>query len=123
MVAQVAAPRPEERDAGTVTVEAALGICSVVAVFLLVLAGMGAVVGHLRCTDAAVEAARLAARGDRTRADEAAARIAPAGATLAVRIEGDVVHTEVSAPLSGGLLPGRWLHARAVAVLEPGVAP
>ncbi|MCI2421961.1 hypothetical protein MOQ72_31460 [Saccharopolyspora sp. K220] len=123
MVAQVV---PASRGAGTtgdtgaVTVEAALGICALVAVFALILTGMGALIGQLHCTDAAVEAARLVARGDRPRAEEAVGRIAPGGASLSVLVEGDQVSTEVSAPLPGGLLPGRWLHARAVAVLEPG---
>ncbi|MER7010629.1 TadE family type IV pilus minor pilin [Saccharopolyspora sp. NPDC000359] len=122
MAAQVA-PVPHGAgapDRGAVTVEAALGICSVVAVFALVLVGTNALIGHLRCTDAAVEAARLVARGDRARADGAVQRIAPAGAALAVQVDGDVVRTEVSLPLPAQL-PGRWLHARAVAVLEPGV--
>ncbi|MGW3467975.1 TadE family type IV pilus minor pilin [Saccharopolyspora sp. NPDC000995] len=109
------------RDAGAVTVEAALGICSVIAVFVLILTGAGALIGYLRCTDAAVEAARLVARGDRPRADEAVGRIAPAGASLSVLVEGDQVSTDVSAPLPGGFLPGQSLRARAVAVLEPGV--
>lgn len=115
------APRPaEEPDRGAVTVEAALGICSVIAVFALALAGTGALVDHLRCTDAAVAAARLVARGERARVDEVVGRLAPSGAALAVQVDGDVVRTEVSVPLPVQL-PGRWLHARAVAVLEPGV--
>jgi hypothetical protein len=113
---------PTCRDTGAVTVEAALGICAVIAVFALVLAGTGALIGQLRCTDAAVEAARLVARGDRPRADAAVGRIAPGGASLSVLVEGDQVSTEVSAPFPGELLPGRWLRARAVAVLEPGAA-
>ncbi|MBB5153987.1 TadE family type IV pilus minor pilin [Saccharopolyspora phatthalungensis] len=107
-------------DAGAVTVEAALGICSVIAVFALILSGTGALISYLRCTDAAVEAARLVARGDRARADEAVGRIAPGGAALSVLVEGDQVSTEVSTSFPGEFLPGRWLRARAVAVLEPG---
>ncbi|MEU6265770.1 TadE family type IV pilus minor pilin [Saccharopolyspora shandongensis] len=126
MAAQVVPASPGAgttwRDAGAVTVEAALGICSVIAVFTLILTGIGALIGQLRCTDAAVEAARLVARGDRPRADEAVDRLAPGGASLSVLVEGDQVSTEVSAPLPGEFLPGRWLSARAVAVLEPGVA-
>ncbi|MEV0052978.1 TadE family type IV pilus minor pilin [Saccharopolyspora shandongensis] len=126
MAAQVVPASPGAgtacRDAGAVTVEAALGICSVIAVFTLILTGIGAMIGQLRCTDAAVEAARLVARGDRPRADEAVDRLAPGGASLSVLVEGDQVSTEVSAPLPGEFLPGRWLSARAVAVLEPGVA-
>lgn len=109
------------QDAGGATVEAALGVCSVVTVFLLALAGMGAVIGQLRGTDAAVEAARLASRGERERAAEVVATIAPDGATVAVRTHRDEVAVEVRSPLPGGVLPGRWLTSRAYAVLEPGV--
>ncbi|MGW1678467.1 TadE family type IV pilus minor pilin [Saccharopolyspora sp. NPDC002376] len=122
MAAQVA-PVPHGAgapDRGAVTVEAALGICSVMAMFVLTLIGANALIGHLRCTDAAVEAARLAARGDQARVEEAVSRMAPAGAALEMQVDGDVVRTEVSMPLPAQL-PGRWLHARAVAVLEPGV--
>ncbi|GAA4836931.1 hypothetical protein GCM10025787_16240 [Saccharopolyspora rosea] len=110
------------RDDGSVTVEAAFAICALVAVFGLVVAGIGVLCGQLRCADAAAEAARLIARGDRPRADAAVARIAPAGAALAVRIVGDEADVAVSAPFPGGLLPGRWVEARALAVLEPEVA-
>lgn len=108
-------------DRGAVTVEAALGICSVVAVFVLALTGICWVVDRLRCTDAAVEAARLVARGDRQRADEAVSRVAPAGATLAVTVQGDEIVTEVRAPPLGDLLPGLAMSSRAFAVMEPGV--
>ena len=107
-------------DRGAVTVEAALGICSVIAVFVLVLIGVNTLIGYLQCTDAAVEAARLVARGDRSRANEAVHRMAPVGSALAVRVDGDVVTTEVSMPLPAEL-PGPRLRVQAVAVLEPGV--
>lgn len=110
------------RDDGSVTVEAAFAICVLVVVFGLVVAGVGMLSGQLRCVDAAAEAARLIARGDRPRADAAVARIAPAGAALVVRVVGDEADVAVSAPFPGGLLPGRWVEARALAVLEPGVA-
>lgn len=108
-------------DRGAVTVEAALGICSVVAVFVMALTGICWVVGYLRCTDAAVEAARLIARGDRQRADAAVARVAPAGATLAVTVRGDDIAAEVRAPPLGALLPGLTISSRAFAVMEPGI--
>lgn len=108
-------------DRGAVTVEAALGICSVVVVFVLALTGICWVVQHLRCTDAAVEAARLVARGDRQRAGEAVARVAPAGATLAITVQDDEVTTEVRAPPLGAFLPGLAISSRAFAFVEPGV--
>lgn len=106
-------------DAGAVTVEAALGICSVAAVFALVLGGLGVLVGQLRCTDAAIEAARLVARGERERAPEVLARIAPPGAALAVDVRGDQISTSVTAQPFGRLLSGNWLHGRAFAFREP----
>lgn len=104
------------------TVEAALGICSIVAVFVLALAGMSMVIGQLRCTDAAVEAARLVARGERDRAREMVRRIAPGGARLHVTVRGDEVTTEVTVRPAGGLLPDGRLTGRAVAIMEPGQA-
>lgn len=108
-------------DRGAVTVEAALGICSLVAVFALLLLGAGAVFDQLRCQDAAVEAARLFARGDRERAERAVRSIAPDAARLSTEVTGDQVDVAITAPLH--LVPGRFLRARATAVLEPGWRP
>jgi hypothetical protein len=105
-------------DRGSVTVEAALGICSLVAVFALLLIGAGALFDQLRCQDAAVEAARLFARGDRARAERAVRTIAPEDAQLERTVTGDQVDVVITAPLR--LLPGRSLRAEATAVLEPG---
>ncbi|WP_349253358.1 TadE family type IV pilus minor pilin [Saccharopolyspora erythraea] len=109
-------------DRGAVTVEAALGICSLVLVFALAVGGLCAVIGQLRCTDAAVEAARLTARGSQAEAAGAVQRLAPTGATLAVSVTGDQVTAEVRSPLPGGFLPGKWLKSTALAVMEPGSA-
>lgn len=111
-----------DRDRGAVTVEAALGICSIVAALVLGLAGAGVVIGQLRCTDAAVEAARLVARGERDRVAAMVSEIAPSGASFEVTVRGDEVTTEVRATFPGGLVPGRWLKARASAVMEPEVS-
>lgn len=108
------------RDSGSVTVEAALGICSIVTAFVLALAGLSVVIGQLRCTDAAIEAARLVARGDRDRAAEAVRRIAPDGADLTVTVRADEITAKVTAAPIGGLLPGDWLNSTAFAVVEPG---
>lgn len=110
----------ENSDRGAVTVEAALGICSVVAVFVMALTGICWMVQYLRCTDAAVEAARLVARGDGQRAGSAVARIAPAGATLDVLVDRDEISAEVRAPPLGDLAPRLTMSSRAFAVLEPG---
>jgi len=106
-------------DAGMVTVETAIALCALVAVLGLALAGIVAVTDQLRCTDAAREAARLAARGEPDQGRAAAERIAPKGASIAIQIDGDTIAVEVSAaPV--GLLPGLTLTGQAYAVAEPG---
>lgn len=106
-------------DRGAVTVEAAIGIGAVMAVFLLVLAAFGVLLGQLRCTDAAVEAARLAARGDHDGARAAVARSAPTGSELVLAAERGLVIAEVTAPSGPGLLPQQWRSSRAAAAPEP----
>lgn len=108
-------------ERGAVTVEAAFAVCSILVTAFLVLVAFGAAVAHLRSADAAVEAARLVARGDVQRASDAVARIAPSGAVLEVRVHGDEVVAEVRTQPLGPLLPEGWFRARGVAVLEPGV--
>jgi Flp pilus assembly protein TadG len=110
-------------DRGSVTVEAALALCSLVAVLALVLAAVSAVAAQLRCIDAAREAARLTARGEPDRAEEIARRIAPRGAVVAVTVRGDEVTARVSANPAAGLLPGVDVGAEAAAVLEPAPLP
>ena len=110
-----------DRDRGAVTVEAALALCSL-AVFLAVAVGaVAATAGSIRCIDAARELARLAARGEADRGRAIAAELAPAGARLTLRSEGELVFAEVSAELVRPL-PVR-IGGRAVAALEPGAAP
>ena len=106
-------------DRGAVTVEAALALCSLVTVLALVLAAVSAVATQLRCVDAAREAARLTARGERDRAEQLARRIAPRGATVAVTVHGDEVLAQVSANPVAGLLPGIHVGAETAAVMEP----
>jgi Flp pilus assembly protein TadG len=108
-------------DRGTVTVEAALALCSLVVVLALVLAAVSAVAAQLRCVDAAREAARLTARGEQDRAEELARRIAPHGAVVTVTVRGDEVTTRVAVNPVAGLLPGIQIGAEAAAVLEPAV--
>jgi Flp pilus assembly protein TadG len=110
-------------DAGMATVEAAIALCGFVVVLGLALAAIGAVTDQLRCTDAAREAARLTARGEQDRARAAAERIAPRGARVAIRVDGDAIAVEVTAAPAGGLLPGIRLAGRAYAVAEPGAGP
>lgn len=94
--------------------EAAIAVCALLVVMGLAAAGLTAVIEQMRCTDAAREAARLAARGERQRGEEAVGQISP-GATVAFLAEGDAVRVVVrrTGPL------GVPLSAQAFAVLEP----
>ncbi|MFI9008950.1 TadE family type IV pilus minor pilin [Actinosynnema sp. NPDC053489] len=104
-------------DRGAVTVEAAVAVCGLVAVLALGIAAVMAVVGQLRCTDAAREAARLVARGDDARVPAVVEEVAPNGARWVVRKEADTASVEVTVSRFGV-----GLRARAYAVVEPGVA-
>ncbi|GAB3130402.1 TadE family type IV pilus minor pilin [Tsukamurella serpentis] len=86
--------------------------------------GIGAILGvtaHVRCVDAAREAARLSARGDDERAARAVAEVGPPGASSAITRAGDTVTVQVRAPVV--VLPGLTVSATAVAALEPGTGP
>ena len=107
-------------DRGAVTVEAAIALCALLVALGLILGGVGVVADQLRCTDAAREAARLLARGQRQLAEEAVRKIGPSGSRLAVRGEGGTVTVEVSAEPLDGMLPGLRVRAEAYGVLEPG---
>jgi hypothetical protein len=71
---------------------------------------------HIRCIDAAREAARLAARGDD--GSDAARTIAPRDAVVHLRRDGEYVVATVSA--RSAFLPGITIAGRAVAAAEPG---
>ena len=71
---------------------------------------------HIRCIDAAREAARLAARGDD--GSGAARAIAPQDAAVELRRDGEHVIATVSA--RSAFLPGLTISGRAVAAVEPG---
>lgn len=104
-------------DRGSVTVEAALGIASLVTVLAIVAAGAAAALTQIRVVDAAREAARVAAMsgvGDGRAAGQATAP----GAGVTVESGGTHVTAVVVAPAHG--LPGVELRARAVARIEPG---
>lgn len=94
--------------------EAAIAVCALVVFMGLAAAGLTAVIEQMRCTDAAREAARLTARGERSRGVEAIGQIAP-GADVAFRAEGDAIRVVVTkrGPL------GVPLSAEAFAVMEP----
>ncbi|BDB45411.1 MULTISPECIES: TadE family type IV pilus minor pilin [Mycobacterium] len=94
-----------------------MAIAALVAVLVLCLAGITAVSMQVRCVDAAREAARLSARGDGDAAEQVARRIAPAGAQVVVRRDGDLWIATVVA--HSKLLPALDIAARAVSVAEP----
>jgi hypothetical protein len=98
-------------------VEAALGVATLVAVLVLCLAGIPGVSWTLRSIDAAREAARLAARGDDRSAFATAAGIAPGGALVRLRRDGDFVVATVTA--RSNLLPGLGITATGVSAVEP----
>jgi hypothetical protein len=80
------------------------------------MSSLTAVSMHIRCVDAAREAARLAARGDD--GSDAARAIAPRDAAVQLRREGEHVIATVSA--RSVYLPGITIAGRAVAAVEPG---
>ncbi|OBH49120.1 pilus biosynthesis protein TadE [Mycobacterium sp. E2479] len=84
---------------------------------VLCLAGVTAVSMQVRCIDAAREAARLAARGDQRSAVAAARRLAPGGARVDLRRDGDFLVASVVA--HSKLLPTIDIAARAVSAAEP----
>jgi len=89
---------------------------SLVAMSVLCIAGLTAVATQVRCVDAAREAARLAARGDRASAEAAVRAVGPAGADLRLSADGGHVTARVSA--SAVLLPGVVISADAIAAAE-----
>lgn len=115
---RVYAPRRGSGERGAVTVEAAIALAALIVVVVLCLGALLAAVAQVRCVDAAREAARLAARGANGDAQPAALRVAPPGATVSIRADGDRVIAVVSARVP--LLPLLRLHAEAVAAREPG---
>lgn len=95
-----------------------MAIATLVVVLLLCGSGITAVSLQVRCIDAAREAARLAARGDDAGLG-AAARLAPAGASVDVRREGEYVTARVTA--RSVMLPGLVIGGEAVALAESGI--
>ena len=120
MARDPAAPRgpAAPRDAGSVSVEAALGIASLVVVIGLSAAGAAAALTQIRVVDAAREAARVAAMSGPADGVSAGRAVAP-DADVSVDGGGSFVTAVVVAPARG--LPGVELHGRAVARSEPGV--
>ena len=110
---------------GAATAEAVVVLPVVVAVALGLVWVIALGVAQVRVVDGAREAARVAARGERPGAAQAAARrVAPQGAEVHISRTDDVVVALVAVEVSGpgGLfaaLPGVTVSSRAAAVVEP----
>jgi Flp pilus assembly protein TadG len=108
----------DRSERGAVTVEAAIALSVLTLVVVAALGAIATVAAAVRCTDAARELARLAARGEPDRGREVAATVAPGGATLELVTTGGQVRAHVRArPI--GLLPLQ-VSGEAVGALEPG---
>ncbi|WP_116949287.1 TadE family type IV pilus minor pilin [Jiangella endophytica] len=109
-----------------VTAEIAAAFPALVVALLMAVWAVTIAAGHLRCTDAAREAARAAARGeDLAVVRDVAAEAAPPGAEVAVDEIGGVVEVRVSARMTmpgplGDTLPAPTVSARSVALAEAG---
>jgi hypothetical protein len=107
-----------------VTAELAVALPALTLVVATALTAIGAVIGQLRCGDAAAVAARLAARGESPVVVQAAFRAAaPAGASLRLSRAGDTVSATVRAGMGPlgfvDVLPYVHLAATSVAPEEP----
>ncbi|EFV12278.2 hypothetical protein HMPREF9336_02897 [Segniliparus rugosus ATCC BAA-974] len=104
-----------------VTVESAIGLASILFVLFGSALALLAVGDHIRCVDAAREAARLAARGDLGHARSTAQRIGPRGAEISIDEGADSVVATVT--FKAPLLASVDLGAQAVAAIEPVAGP
>ncbi len=105
-------------ERGMVTVEAAIALASIVVMVVIGVVAVAAVAAHVRCIDAAREAARIAAQGDSVRAEQVAREVGPDGASVSIRTEGELIVARVRVDVP--LLPGVEVGAQAVAAVEPG---
>ncbi|RIQ27330.1 TadE family type IV pilus minor pilin [Jiangella rhizosphaerae] len=109
-----------------VTAEIAAGFPALVVVLLMAVWAVTIAAGHLRCTDAAREAARAAARGeDLAVVRDVATEAAPQGAEVVVDESDGTVQVRVSARMTmpgplGDTLPAPTVSARSVALAEAG---
>lgn len=111
-------------DAGMVTAEAAVVLPVLVFVLAAALAAVSVVTAQMRCTDAAREGARAAARGESDAAvHQIAASSAPDGSAVTVTRDGDTATVGVSASVAlfPGLGPAITVSDNATAALEPGL--
>ncbi len=109
-----------------VTAEIAAAFPALVVVLLMGVWAITIAAGHLRCTDAAREAARAAARGEEPAViRQVAAEAAPQGATVDVAEVDGTLEVQVSVRMAmpgpwGDTLPAPTVSARSVALAEAG---
>ncbi len=109
-----------------VTAELAAGFPALVLVLLMAIWAITFATGQLRCSDAAREAARAAARGeDLAVVREVAAESAPSGANVVIDEVDGLIEVRVSARLAmpgplGDTLPTTTVSGRSVALAEAG---
>lgn len=122
--AQPSAARRGER--GAVTAETVMVLPVLVALTLGLVWLLSLAATQVRVVDAARETARAAARDDGAGSAEALGRrVAPAGAQISVRDDGQTVVVRVRSTVHGprgllAFLPGVHVDAEAVAAKEPG---
>jgi len=107
-----------------VTAEAAVVLPVLVFVLVAALAAVSVVTAQMRCTDAAREGARAAARGEApAMVRQIASSSAPEGSTVTVTRTGESATVEVraSVALLPGLGPSVTVSDSATAALEPGL--
>ncbi|MGH3415921.1 MAG: TadE family type IV pilus minor pilin [Actinocrinis sp.] len=110
-------------EQGFVTAETAMVLPSLVGLGLALVLVVTAAAAHLRCADAAWEAARGIARGEPPGyAAQAIGRLGPPGASASVSTGRGSVSVRVSASitLGGALLPAVHLDGHAQIACEPG---
>ncbi len=120
----IAVPPRRFGDAGMVTAEAAVVLPVLVFVLAAALAAVSVVTAQMRCTDAAREGARAAARGESDAAvQQIATSSAPEGSSVTVTRDGDTATVRVTASVAlfPGLGPAMTVSDSATAALEPGL--
>lgn len=115
--------RRSHHERGAVTAELALVLPAVVMVLLVCCTLGAAVLGQVRCADAARAGARAAAIGEPAAVVLSVAReLAGADAEVSIEADGAWVEVVVSRPVAAGVLGAGTLEARASARawVEPG---
>jgi hypothetical protein len=102
-------------------VEAALALCALTVFLAMAVGAVAAAGAAVRCTDAARELVRLAARGEAERGRTVAAALAPAGSAVQLEQAGDLLTGVVSVRLVPPLPV--MVSGRSVGAVEQGAQP